>query len=111
MPVSNHKRLNFLIRKNKGVSKLKQYKQFFVDLNLEGLEYIDLEQSDNIIGSIENIFPFVTPDYETIEGNATLKDSLLLTKILNSSNKEDLCYIFSGEVEECGLFKANTISA
>ena len=111
MPISNHKKLNFIIRKNKGVHKLKQYKQFFINLNLEDLEYIDLEQSDDITGSISDIFPFIVPDYEIIEGNSEIKDSRLLTEILYSSNNDDFCYIFIDDVDECGMFKAKTISA
>ncbi|MEN0055888.1 MAG: hypothetical protein AAGC65_19570 [Mucilaginibacter sp.] len=106
-----NERLNLLLRKNAGRFKLKDYEQFFINLNLKDLEYIDLEQSDKVLDSIKQLFPIVKSDDEMIEGNATLKDSKLLFETFNSINENDLCYIFVDEVEICGMFKANTQSS
>jgi hypothetical protein len=109
--LSNNERLSFLIRKNIGRHKLNDFKNFFIDLDLKDLEYIDLEKSDRVRTIIANEFPNIEANHEMIDGNSSLKDSNLLSAIYNSSNEDDMCYIFIDEVELYGMFRANTRSS
>ena len=107
--LSDNKRLSLLIRKNYGGRKLSDYKSFFRGFNLKRLEYIDLENSDEIRERINNIFSAIEPEFETLE-NDSQKNSELITKILDGVADDDISYVFSEDVEYCGMFKGTTKS-
>ena len=107
--LSDNKRLSLLLRKNYGRKKLDDYKSFFEGFNLKGLEYLDLEHSDEIIERIRNTFPSIEPEFEMLE-NDPQKSSELITQVLNNVADDDLSYVFSDDVEYCGMFKGTTKS-
>lgn len=103
-------RLGFLIRKNKGKLKLNEYKQFFKGFNLKGLEYIELEESDQILERVRSTFLSIERECEMIEYGSS-NNSSLLKEVLNRANHSESCYIFTDDVYQCGMFKANSKSA
>jgi hypothetical protein len=103
-------RLDFLIRKNKGKLKLNEYKQFFKGFNLKGLEYIELEESDQILKKVRDILPSGAREGEMIsDGFAGTPN--LLKGIISKLEEDENCFIFTDDVYECGMFKANSKSA
>jgi len=105
-----NERLDFLLRKNKGKSKLNEYKKFFKGFNLKHLEFIELEESDEILKRVRSTFPSIEQECEMISNELPI-NSNLLKEVLNSANKGDSCYIFTDDVYECGMFKTDTKSA
>jgi hypothetical protein len=103
-------RLDFLIRKNKGKLKLNEYKHFFKEFNLKGLEYIELEESDQILKRVRSTFLSIERECEMIK-NESSNNSSLLNEVLNRANNNESCYIFTDDVYQCGIFKANSKSA
>jgi hypothetical protein len=108
--LSDNKRLSLLIRKNNGRRKLDGYKQFFKGFNLKRLEYIDLEQGDKVREQIKNTFAAIEHKFEMIN-NGSGAESALLSEISNTITDVATCYIFTDDVEECGMFKTSTKSA
>lgn len=108
--LSDNKRLDFLIRKNRGRHKLDAYKLFFQGFNLNELMYIELEESDEILNRVRNIFPPLETVSEMIE-DAASKTSLIIQELKKSISTDDFCYVFSDDVRECGMFKTTANSA
>jgi hypothetical protein len=106
----HNERLNFLVRKNKGKGKLNAYKSFFNELEFAYLRYIELDEADKVLMNIREIFPNIEQKNEWLTNDALITDSKLLTEIINASSNE-LCYIFTDDVYECGMFLSDVKSA
>jgi hypothetical protein len=106
--LSENKRLSLLIRKNYDRKKLDDYKSFFKGFNLKRLEYIDLEQSDEIREKIRSIFPPIELDSEMLETGS--RNSKLIDRLSNTIVADDVSYVFTDDVEICGMFRASTTS-
>jgi len=110
MTEEQRERRLLLSRKNIGRYKLDDYKQFFKGFNLKELKYIELEQSDKIRTKATNIFSSIEKEYE-LTTNAPRENSILLSEVLENISYGDRCYIFTEEVDLCGMFIATTKSA
>jgi hypothetical protein len=106
----HNERLNFLIRKNKGKGKLDAYKSFFNELGFAYLKYIELDEADKVLMNIKKIFPSIERECEWLTNDASSTDSKLLMEIINTSSNE-LCYVFTDDVYECGMFLSDVKSA
>lgn len=99
--------LEFLLRKNKGKSKQTAYKRLFLDSGFveSELTYIGLEQADEIVKNINNIFSKVQEKAELIPG--TIKQfeySRLLNEIDQENDGDSGCYIFTTNYKYCGMY-------
>jgi len=108
--VIQDERLDFLIRKNRGKSKLDEYKQLCKNFNLKSLEFIELEESDQVRKKIRSAFPSVEHESEMINNDLS-RSSNLLNEVLSLTKDDDQCYIFTDDVYTCGMFKTYTKSA
>jgi len=88
---------------------LDSYKNFFEDFNLKKLEYIELEKSDEILNTVGLIFPPIEMVSEMINNNSS-EESALIKKSKDDVSPGDICYVFTDDVYECGMFTATAES-
>lgn len=104
-----NQKLDFLLRKNKGKIKLELYKKMFIESGFKenDLEYIELHESDKLLIKIRNIFPLIDEDTERLLGN-NIYASKLLSGVLKERDCQSFCYIFSDDVDICGMYLVKT---
>ncbi len=69
--------------------------------NESELKHVGLEESDEQLGRIRNVFPEIHEQVEILSESCTYLDSKLLMSAFVGSND---CYIFSDDVYYCGMY-------
>ncbi len=102
----NNDQLNVLIRKNKGKRLSSKYKEMFINAGFResDLKYVNIEQSDEVIKEVQQIFPSVLNQLELLAGNKSFNDSELLLVAFSIIDNMDECYIFSDDFPYCGMY-------
>jgi len=107
------KRLDLSLRKNKGKSLMKRYKEMFVLSGFQETELksVNIEKSDEIKSKIKASFPKVQKQVEILSDICTFRDSRLLKLTFAEVSGCDECFIFSDDVEYCGMYIVSAKSA
>ncbi|MFN0290104.1 hypothetical protein [Pedobacter helvus] len=100
-----NQKLDFLLRKNKGKIKREIYKNMFIESGFkeEDLKDVELQESDRLLTKIRDIFPLINEDTEILVGNR-ISDSKLLSNVLKERDGQSYCYVFSDDVDICGMY-------
>lgn len=108
----DNKRLDVLIRKNRGKGALTKYKEMFVKAGFSDAEltYVDLEETDRLINRVKEIFPGVKQEIEILSENSTYIDSNILTAVFGGVSNDE-CYVFSDDFDICGMYMTNAQAA
>lgn len=104
-----NKRLEFLQRKNKGKQRIEQYEAILINsgFNKFELEFVELEESDKIIGQIKSKFVNINRETELLDDGSLFIDSDLMRAIYLNSDKDATCYIYTDDFQYCGMFIVN----
>ena len=105
-------RLDYLIRRNKGLSLKDDYKQMFLLAGIKEhqLSPVPLNASDLILDRVRGHFISVEMKVEELSGSASIADSRILSDTL-SIYQDSHCYLYSDDVYYCGMFSADTTLA
>lgn len=108
----DNKRLDVLIRKNKGKRISTKYKDMFVraGFNDAELTYVDLEETDELINRVKEIFPSIKREVEILSENSMYVDSNILTAVFGEKSIDE-CYVFSDDFDICGMYMTNAEAA
>lgn len=104
--------LELLIRKNKGKQIIDRYHNMFLDagFNQEDLKHIDLKRSDELINEIRTTFASIqNQEVEILSKESNYWDSILLKSMLMSNDFRH-SYVFSDDVDYCGMYIASNQS-
>lgn len=106
------KRLDTLLRKNKGKALLYSYTGMFRSAGFQNdeLTHIELEKADELIIRIREVFPNLNREVEFLPGEGNYQDSKLLMLILSNFCDGD-CYVYSDDVYFCGMYQTTVKSA
>ena len=104
-----NKRLEFLHRRNKGKQRIEQYEAILVNsgFNKLELEFIELEKSDEIVEQSKSKFTNIDRKTELLDKESLFIDSDLMRSIYLNLDKNSTCYIFTDDVQYCGMFIVN----
>lgn len=100
-------RLDFLKRKSYGKKIMAEYEKVFIDAGLQSINliHVELEKSDSLISSVQDIFPVVEEQTEILPYDILPSDSKLLKQVIEHSN---CCYLYLDEVYYCGMYLVET---
>jgi hypothetical protein len=101
-----NKRLDYLLRKNKGDKMLSAYKDVFLKSGFpeEDIKHISLEDTDKVMEMLHKTANYTEIEYEIVAGDCRrIECSKLLSNTLNNSGG-DSCYVYMNDYEYCGMF-------
>jgi hypothetical protein len=104
-----NKELDFLLRMNKGKNRIQAYENVFITsgFKISELKQVPLEVSDKILEQTEEVFSKLERKSELIESSSNFIDSDLLREIYLKLNPHSTSYIFTDDIQYCGLFIIN----
>lgn len=104
-----NKRLDFLLRKNKGKQRIELFKTVLLNSGFKRLEleYIDLEKTDEIIEQAKDKFRRIERETELLGSKNLFIDSDLMRATYLSLDKNDTCYIYTDDFKYCGIVICN----
>ena len=104
-----NQRLDFLQRKNKGKQKIESYENILVNsgFEIQELEYMDLEKSDEIISQGQEVFTKVERSFELLRSTNAFIDSDLMRNVYQGLTRFNTCYVFTDDFKYCGMYRVN----
>ena len=104
-----NKKLDFLLRKNKGKQRIEQYEAILINsgFNKLELEFVDLEKSDIIIEQCKRELTNIQRETELLGNESLFIDSNLMREVYLNLDKNATCYICTDDFQYCGLFIIN----
>lgn len=101
-----NERLDFLKRKNEGKKRMDVYINTFVlaGLNKSELGYLDLLNSDKLIGILNFTFLNSKKNTELLNNENYFFDSNLIREVYLSLKEDSKCYIYTDDYQYCGIF-------
>ncbi|WPU94321.1 hypothetical protein SNE25_02135 [Mucilaginibacter sabulilitoris] len=102
------RKLDYLIRKNKGKSIFLKYQEMFIAAGFkEGdIKHVDLMQSDKILNIVRQTFPNLKEEIELLASDGNFVSSRLISSTFQNLSDSKECYIYSDDVYFCGMYLA-----
>lgn len=104
-----NKRLDLLLRKNKGKKYLDIFKRILLKCGFfeSEFEYVELEKFDEIIEQMKYKFENIIRETDLLHYEDNFVNSNIIKATYLSLNKNDICYIYTDDSQCCGMFICN----